>query len=41
MEYDIEFFDIMNGKLLGDGCITKQEGRKPPFQFTHSKKDKE
>ncbi|MFL8936244.1 endonuclease [Rossellomorea oryzaecorticis] len=38
---DIEFFDIMNGKLLGDGCITKQEGRKPRFQFTHSKKDKE
>jgi LAGLIDADG DNA endonuclease family len=38
---DSEFLDIINGKLLGDGCITKQEGRKPRFQFTHSKKDKE
>jgi hypothetical protein len=38
---DTEFLDIMNGKLLGDGCITKQEGRKPRFQFTHSKKDQE
>jgi LAGLIDADG DNA endonuclease family len=41
MRDDIEFIDLMNGKLLGDGCITKQEGRKPRFQFTHSIKDKE
>jgi hypothetical protein len=37
---EYEFLDMMNGKLLGDGCITKQEGRKPRFQFIHSKKDK-
>ncbi|MEL3970964.1 endonuclease [Rossellomorea oryzaecorticis] len=36
-----KFMDIMIGKLLGDGCITKQEGRKPRFQFIHSKKDQE
>jgi hypothetical protein len=35
-----EFMDLMIGKLLGDGCITKQKGRKPRFQFIHSKKDK-
>jgi len=23
----------MIGKLLGDGCITKQKGRQPRFQF--------
>lgn len=34
-----EYLDMMNGKLLGDGCITKQEGRSPRFQFIHSKKD--
>lgn len=27
------------GKLLGDGCITKQKGRKPRFQFIHAAKD--
>lgn len=27
------------GKLLGDGSITKQEGRKPRFQFIHTSKD--
>ncbi|RKQ34247.1 endonuclease [Oceanobacillus halophilus] len=27
------------GKLLGDGCITMQEGRKPRFQFTHVSRD--
>lgn len=31
----------MTGKLLGDGCITKQHGRKPRFQFIHSTSDKE
>lgn len=25
----------MIGKLLGDGCITKQKGRKPRFQYMH------
>lgn len=31
----------MAGKLLGDGCITKQQGRKPRFQFIHRKEDLE
>jgi LAGLIDADG DNA endonuclease family len=35
-----EFLSIICGKLLGDGCIVKQEGRKPRFQFIHSIKDK-
>ncbi|WP_186310925.1 hypothetical protein [Siminovitchia fortis] len=33
------FFALMTGKLLGDGCITKQQGRKPRFQFMHKKDD--
>lgn len=33
--------DLICGKLLGDGCLTKQEGRKPRFQFSHTIKDKE
>lgn len=32
--------DMMCGKLLGDGCLTKQTGRKPRFQFTHALTDK-
>lgn len=32
--------DLICGKLLGDGCLTKQETRKPRFQFTHRKSDK-
>jgi hypothetical protein len=35
------FFEMMTGKLLGDGCINKQPGRKPRFQFIHCAKDKE
>ncbi|WP_343063282.1 endonuclease [Halobacillus locisalis] len=31
----------ITGKLLGDGGIIKQKGRKPRFQFTHCAKDKE
>lgn len=31
--------DMMCGKLLGDGCLTKQTGRKPRFQYTHSLTD--
>ena len=31
--------DMLCGKLLGDGCLTKQTDRKPRFQFTHCKKD--
>lgn len=27
------------GKLLGDGCITKQAGRKPRFKFQHKEAD--
>ncbi|MUK89033.1 endonuclease [Ornithinibacillus sp. L9] len=33
------FKAMIIGKLLGDGCITLQKGRKPRFQFTHRKKD--
>ena len=29
----------ITGKLLGDGCITKQKGRKPRFQFIHTARD--
>lgn len=29
------FLSMMTGKLLGDGCFTKQKGRKPRFQFIH------
>ncbi|KLT20027.1 hypothetical protein AA980_04420 [Neobacillus vireti] len=32
---------MMTGKLLGDGCITMQKGRKPRFQFAHTTSDKE
>ncbi|ANU26744.1 hypothetical protein [Planococcus versutus] len=31
--------DMLCGKLLGDGCLTKQLNRMPRFQFTHCKKD--
>lgn len=31
--------DMLCGKLLGDGCLTKQGDRKTRFQFTHCKKD--
>ncbi|MBD7985176.1 endonuclease [Sporosarcina sp. Sa2YVA2] len=33
------FTNFICGKLLGDGCITKQEGRKPRFQFMHRIED--
>lgn len=29
----------MIGKLLGDGCLTQQKGRKPRFQFIHTAND--
>ncbi|MEC1770232.1 endonuclease [Schinkia azotoformans] len=32
-------FSIICGKLLGDGCITKQQNRKPRFQFMHTISD--
>lgn len=35
------FTNFICGKLLGDGCITKQEGRKPRFQFMHKIEDVE
>lgn len=35
-----ELLNMITGKLLGDGCITKQVGRKPRFQFIHSINDK-
>lgn len=36
-----EVINMIVGKMLGDGCITKQPGRKPRFQFIHSINDKE
>lgn len=33
------FKAMMIGKLLGDGCITKQQGRKPRFQFIQTYSD--
>jgi len=33
------FHNYICGKLLGDGCITKQDGRKPRFQFMHRTED--
>jgi hypothetical protein len=36
-----EILSMITGKLLGDGCITKQKGRNPRFQFIHSATDKE
>ncbi len=33
------FHNYICGKLLGDGCITKQERRKPRFQFMHRTED--
>jgi len=35
------FFARMIGKLLGDGTIIKQEGRRPRFQFVHRVEDVE
>lgn len=32
---------MLCGKLLGDGSITQQAGRKPRFAFNHAAKDKE
>lgn len=32
-------FDVLCGKLLGDGSIVKAANRKPRFQFTHRKQD--
>ena len=34
-------FSHICGKLLGDGCITLQLGRKPRFQFNHTASDYE
>ena len=38
-EETIEFFSYICGKLLGDGCITYQPGRKSRFQFIHTSSD--
>ncbi|MDL4839224.1 endonuclease [Aquibacillus rhizosphaerae] len=40
-KYSSDFMAKMIGKLLGDGCITKQNGRKPRFYFSHTIRDKE
>lgn len=34
-----QFFHRICGKLLGDGCVTKQERRKPRSQFIHRTED--
>lgn len=34
-------YPLIIGKLLGDGCITKQINRKPRFQFIHTASDKD
>lgn len=39
IKYSSNFYHFICGKLLGDGCITKQEGRKPRFQFMHRPED--
>ncbi|REB08865.1 endonuclease [Sporosarcina sp. BI001-red] len=36
-----DFLSRMCGKLLGDGCIVQQEGRKPRFQFIHRLEDEQ
>ncbi|OKL36340.1 hypothetical protein [Domibacillus mangrovi] len=33
------FYSRLTGKLLGDGCITQQSGRRPRFQFMHRIED--
>lgn len=33
------YLSRLTGKLLGDVCITKQQGRKPRFQFIHREED--
>lgn len=39
-EVAVILHDLVCGKLLGDGCLTKEQNRKPRFQFTHCAKDK-
>ncbi|GKV64843.1 MULTISPECIES: endonuclease [unclassified Sporosarcina] len=39
MEENKAYYSRMCGKLLGDGCITKQANRKPRFQFIHRAED--
>lgn len=39
LETNSSFKGKIIGKLLGDGCITVQKGRKPRFQFTHTASD--
>ena len=39
MTKSIGFYYFICGKLLGDGCITRQERRKPRFQFMHRTED--
>ncbi|CQR46403.1 LAGLIDADG DNA endonuclease family protein [Paraliobacillus sp. PM-2] len=40
-QFPPDFHAKMIGKLLGDGTITKQFGRKARFQFSHTAKDKD
>ncbi|WP_194841151.1 hypothetical protein [Sporosarcina cascadiensis] len=39
MEENKAYYSRICGKLLGDGCITKQANRKPRFQFIHRIED--
>ena len=34
-----DYYSRITGKLLGDGCITKQKNRRPRFQFMHRMED--
>lgn len=39
MDQQFSFYARICGKLLGDGCMTKQGNRKPRFQFMHRTED--
>ncbi|PID02594.1 hypothetical protein CSV67_08135 [Sporosarcina sp. P2] len=39
MDQQFNFYTRICGKLLGDGCMTKQGNRKPRFQFMHRTED--
>ncbi|MGX2961646.1 hypothetical protein JNUCC23_20665 [Peribacillus sp. JNUCC 23] len=38
-KFDGNYLSRLTGKLLGDGCITKQVSRQPRFQFIHRIED--
>ncbi|MGM8215206.1 hypothetical protein ACLIA0_06465 [Bacillaceae bacterium W0354] len=38
---EAKLLEMLTGKLLGDGNLTLQDGRKPRLRFSHSVRDKE